>query len=134
MARQWLLRLTGLGLLLILPGWAVATLIEQFAPRWVLGYLAVISIATALTNWADKHKAQTDQWRTPERTLHFLELVGGWPAAFITQQLIRHKTAKTEYQFTFWLIVILHQYLAFDLVYGWKWSLFEHVKPMLESG
>ena len=56
----------------------------------------------------DKSMALKDKWRTPEATLHLLELLGGWPAALITQYTIRHKNKKTSFQIIFWLIIISH--------------------------
>jgi len=46
--------------------------------------------------------------RIPERTLHGLELAGGWPGALIAQQVFRHKRSKTAYMRVFWVIVALH--------------------------
>lgn len=132
---RWLMRLCGLGLLLILPMRASAQLVEGIDLRWVLGYLACVAIATAFTNWSDKKKAIANEWRTPESTLHFLELIGGWPASFLVQRIIRHKTSKGSYQSTFWLIVTLHQYLAIDYVQSWRWSiwLYENALILLHS-
>lgn len=56
----------------------------------------------------DKRRAQAYERRTPEKTLHSLELLGGWPGGLIAQQKLRHKTKKTSYQTTFWGIVFLH--------------------------
>ncbi len=62
------------------------------------------------------------QWRIPESTLHLFELAGGWPGAFVAQRALRHKTAKTSYQFVFWVIILLHQGLAIDGLTGWTVS------------
>ena len=56
----------------------------------------------------DKLSAIRKTWRTPESSLHLLEMLGGWPGAYIAQQTMRHKTVKTSYQVTYWLIVCLH--------------------------
>ena len=32
-----------------------------------------------------------------------LGLLGGWPAAIVAQQRLRHKTAKASFQLKFWL-------------------------------
>lgn len=56
----------------------------------------------------DKKHAKTQQWRVPERTLHFYELFGGWPGGLIAQHILRHKNKKLSYQVTFWMIVMLH--------------------------
>ncbi len=72
-----------------------------------LGY-AAFSVITFVVYALDKRAAVKQQRRTPELTLHLLELCGGWPGAFCAQRLIRHKNAKTSFQIIFWLIVLLH--------------------------
>lgn len=54
--------------------------------------------------------------RIPERTLHTLELLGGWPGALVGQQLFKHKRSKAPYMRVFWVIVLLH-------VAAWTWWL-----------
>jgi uncharacterized membrane protein YsdA (DUF1294 family)/cold shock CspA family protein len=68
----------------------------------------LLNISTFIIYWFDKFAAQRKQWRTPEKTLHGLEMGGGWFGGFVAQQILRHKTIKTEYQKTFWLIVAAH--------------------------
>ena len=38
---------------------------------------------------------------TPEAMLHLLELLGGWPAAWLAQRVLRHKSRKERYQLAF---------------------------------
>lgn len=70
----------------------------------VLAMSAITFVVYAL----DKHAAQAGRWRTPESTLHLLELVGGWPGAWIAQQWLRHKSRKLGYRVVFWTMVVLH--------------------------
>jgi uncharacterized membrane protein YsdA (DUF1294 family)/cold shock CspA family protein len=74
----------------------------------VLGYPAV-SLLTYALYWKDKQSALRGTWRTPESTLHFFEMMGGWPGALLAQQRLRHKNQKRSYQIAFWLIVLMHQ-------------------------
>lgn len=74
----------------------------------VLSAYALVSGVTFIAYAIDKHAATQGKRRTPERTLHTLELAGGWPGAFFAQRMLRHKTRKKSYQIVFWLIVILH--------------------------
>lgn len=84
-----------------------------------LGFSVVSFITTAVYK-DDKSGARMGAWRTSETLLHFLELAGGWPAAFIAQQRYRHKTVKFSYQFFFWAIGLLHLFFAADYLMGWK--------------
>jgi uncharacterized membrane protein YsdA (DUF1294 family) len=77
-------------------------------PFWVPAIYAVVSVITYVTYAADKSRAGTDARRVPERTLHFLALVGGWPGALVAQRRFRHKTLKLRFQVIFWLIVLTH--------------------------
>lgn len=63
----------------------------------------------------DKSAAQRGGRRTPESTLHLVDLLGGWPGALVAQQQFRHKTAKASFQAVFWGTVVVN--LA--LVGGW---------------
>ena len=63
------------------------------------------SAATVIVYAADKSAARRDDWRTPERTLHLLALVGGWPGALIAQAVFRHKTRKLSFRLVFWITV-----------------------------
>lgn len=77
-------------------------------PFTILGlYLAASAIAF-IAYALDKSAARKDQWRTPENTLHFFALVGGWPGALAAQGLLRHKSKKRSFQIVFWITVILN--------------------------
>ena len=56
----------------------------------------------------DKSAAMNRRSRTPEATLHWLSLLGGWPGALVGQSLFRHKTTKASYRVTFFFIVSIH--------------------------
>ena len=70
-------------------------------------YLAA-SVAAAIAYGADKSAAQRGAWRMPERTLHVLALMGGWPGALVAQRVFRHKSRKPSFLFAFWATVILN--------------------------
>lgn len=86
--------------------------------RWLTGavYLAMSAVAFFLY-WRDKRQARSNGWRTPEKILHGVELLGGWPGALIAQQVFRHKTRKLSFQLVFWLIVLLHQVVWVDRLF-----------------
>ena len=56
----------------------------------------------------DKSAARSSGQRTPENTLHLVDLLGGWPGALIAQQRLRHKTVKQPFQAIFWATVVLN--------------------------
>lgn len=72
---------------------------------WLAAW-AALNLLTFALYARDKHAARTGQWRTPENTLHLLGLLGGWPAAWVAQRLLRHKTSKASFQVRYWLTVV----------------------------
>ncbi len=106
--------------LLVLPGLALQRLGGNYL--WVGFYAALLSALTYWAYWCDKRRAQQGAWRMPEARLHLLELLGGWPGAFLAQRRLRHKCSKRSYQFNFWLIVLLYQLAAFDSLQNWQLS------------
>lgn len=132
--RITLASLLGLLLLLLLPG--LALLILPVDLRWSFGYFISVSIVTYHCYANDKQRARSRRWRISEATLHGLELIGGWPGAFLAQRRLRHKCSKGRYQFTFRLIVIAFQMLSFDYLAQWKlasttWLLFSGIATKL---
>ena len=103
----------GIGFLLVAVGlMAIGIVPAVLALAWLL-MSAVSYIAYVL----DKDAAgKPRRRRTPEATLHMLDLLGGWPGALIAQQQIRHKTVKASFQAGFWFTVAAN--LALD---AWLW-------------
>lgn len=112
--QQLPLKLVLFALLCLLP---LAGSLYRLGTALPLAVYAVASLLTFFLYWRDKHSALKDRWRTPETTLHFFELAGGWPGALVAQQVFRHKTRKLSYQLAFWLIVVLHQAFWIDLLF-----------------
>ena len=104
--------------LLIIPMIALVRLTPVVDYRVMFGWLTIISLTTFFLYGHDKRSAEVRRWRIPEATLHLFEALGGWPAAYLAQRLFRHKTVKLSYQFTFWLIVVIHQLVAMDVLLG----------------
>ena len=118
----------------VLPAFAITKASKAIDPRYIATYLLIISMITVYSYWSDKRKAKDDSWRTPESTLHLLELAGGWIAGFFSQRLFRHKISKKDYQFVFWTIAVIHQYVSFDFMNGWRYtqSAYDFIKSILE--
>lgn len=68
----------------------------KFVAAWV-----TVNLLTYVVYAADKSSAKQGGRRTPERHLHVLALVGGWPAAAIAQQRMRHKSSKADFRVIF---------------------------------
>ncbi len=90
--------------------------------RWAGAYGLVVSTLTYWAYKSDKRRALEGEWRIPEARLHLLELLGGWPGAWVAQRRLRHKCSKGSYQFVFWLIVLGYQFAALDSFYDWQFS------------
>jgi uncharacterized membrane protein YsdA (DUF1294 family)/cold shock CspA family protein len=58
--------------------------------------------------YQDKASAIRRNWRTPESTLHFMSLMGGWGGAYIAQKMFRHKYKKTPFMVVYKLTVLIN--------------------------
>lgn len=70
----------------------------------VIGFSVIAFAAYGL----DKRRAQNGGRRIPEKGLHLMALLGGWPGALAGQRTFRHKTRKLRFQILFWLCVLLN--------------------------
>ena len=113
--------LVGLFFLLVIPGLAAMQL--PWALWMTAAYVTVVSFLSFTTYQDDKNRARIGDRikvsRISEDTLHFFELIGGWPGGFLAQRQFRHKTAKASYQFVFRGIVFLYQVVSLDFLLGW---------------
>jgi len=75
---------------------------------WALGIYAGMSVIAAGAALLDKRAARRGTWRTRERTLHVIDLLGGWPGGVATRRLIRHKTRDLRFRVLTWGVVALH--------------------------
>lgn len=79
----------------------------------LLIYYALFSIVSATMHIADKRRAVRGRERIPERSLHSMELIGGWPGAIFITRMIRHKTSKPSYMWVLYGIAGTH-------IIGWS--------------
>jgi uncharacterized membrane protein YsdA (DUF1294 family) len=78
----------------------------------------VVASGAALVAFAfDKRRACRGGRRVPERMLHLLSLLGGWPGALVGSRMFRHKTQKASFRRVEWLIIALHV-----AIWAWWWS------------
>jgi len=101
----------GIGTLVAIPAFVLLYIVVTFLstpPLLVAAIYIGISVVTFLVYAQDKSAAQQGARRTPEATLHLLACAGGWPGALLAQQLLRHKSRKSEFLAVFWLTVTLN--------------------------
>ena len=90
--------------ILALAGLTVAGLLNSMV-------LLFVSIINAMTYWMyaqDKEAAQNGNRRVPENTLHILSVLGGWPAAWLAQQKLRHKTQKQPFRKIYFCTIVFN--------------------------
>ncbi|SDP77767.1 Uncharacterized membrane protein YsdA, DUF1294 family [Desulforhopalus singaporensis] len=80
----------------------------KLIPSQLIYCYALMSVVTFIMYAKDKSAAGLGRWRTPERTLHILSLLGGWPGAKIAQSFLRHKSKKISFRVTYWITVIMN--------------------------
>ena len=91
-------------MLLLLPVWLLLKgwgLWSDRLPLWTIGAL----VAVAGTR------------RVSENQLHLLSLLGGWPGAWLAQQVLRHKTSKLSFRAMYWFTIAAH----FAALVLWLW-------------
>src|SRR4051812_24046826 len=71
--------------------------VRDVLPRAVAAVYLAASAAAAIAYGLDKSAAQRGAWRTREKTLHVLSLIGGWPGALFAQSVFRHKSRKPSF-------------------------------------
>ena len=61
------------------------------------GWMLLMSVLAAIAFAKDKNAAIRHRRRIPEKRLHLLELLGGWPGAILAACIFRHKIRKAPY-------------------------------------
>lgn len=79
---------------------------------FLYAYLIMSAVTFFVYGW-DKFKARHAMWRTPEKTLHILELCCGWPGAMLAHRVLRHKSYKKSFRQVFWAMVVLNLVMSF---------------------
>jgi len=83
-----------------------------------LGIVLLMSLVCFVVYGWDKRQAMSYGRRVPERTLHLLAFLGGWPGALMGQRHFRHKTRKLSFLIVFGLVVVLHIVIVGLLAYA----------------
>lgn len=102
-------------------------------PHWAFWAYPALSALTFMAYALDKSAARQGNRRTPEKTLHLLALLGGWPGALVAQQLLRHKSSKAEFRAVFWGTVALNL-AAFIFLASPYGQFLAHIQGMRTTG
>ena len=65
--------------------------------KYIIIYLLIINFIGVVTMLIDKYKAQKGFWRTPEKTIFIITLLGGGIGTISGMYLFRHKTKKLKF-------------------------------------
>ncbi len=90
--------------------------VSGFLSGMVLLFISIINVMTYWFYGQDKEAAQNGNRRVPENTLHFLSFLGGWPAAWLAQQRLRHKTQKQPFRKIYFCTIGLNILLILWLI------------------
>ena len=89
------------------------------------GYATLVVLMSVITfgtyAW-DKRRSRRTRGRVrrvSERTLHTLELAGGWPGGLLARRWLRHKSVKRSFRMRSAAIVLLHLLLLTAAVGAW---------------
>jgi uncharacterized membrane protein YsdA (DUF1294 family) len=84
----------------------------------IAGWVPTVYVAMSCLSFAvyagDKRRSRQNGRRTPENTLHLIDLLGGWPGGLAARRTLRHKTRKKAFRAVAAMIIALH-------LGGWAW-------------
>ena len=85
-------------------------------------YLVVVVLMSVLTfvvfGFDNRQALKGRGKRVPEKTIHVLALIGGWPGALAGQRVFRHKTIKMRFRIVLWLIIGMHLILLLIAIFN----------------
>src|SRR5690554_746121 len=61
---------------------------------WILLYFAMINLIGYIIMWRDKKAAKRNSWRTSEKMIFQIALIGGAAGIYVGMRHFRHKTQK----------------------------------------
>jgi len=76
-----------------------------FSVTW--SYLLSIQVSIFLLYVYDKMSAKNSWLRVPEWSLHILAILGGSPAGYLAQKILRHKSIDRTFQPVYKTIIVL---------------------------
>lgn len=94
--------------ILLFLAFVIERTLRGFLPVTFAFILIGANLILFLYYYQDKTSAIKSAWRTPESTLHWLSLSGGWPSAYIAQKIFNHKHKKTSFVSVYKLTILLN--------------------------
>jgi uncharacterized membrane protein YsdA (DUF1294 family) len=117
-----ILRLVAAALVLL---GALAAVVLQMAPMWVLAAYVLLGVVSFGVYGFDKRAARRGDWRVSEASLHGIDLIGGVAGGLVAQVVFRHKTRKEAFVLVTALIALGHIVALALLVPGfWRFPEF----------
>lgn len=101
---------------------AIGGFLEYWPTMLSSVYLFMSSITILVYKW-DKRLAMdpvNQTVRVPERSLHILAVLCGWPGALLAQQWFRHKSKKRPFIAVLWITIIINS-SALAYFYYWQY-------------
>ncbi|MDD4715569.1 MAG: DUF1294 domain-containing protein [Oscillospiraceae bacterium] len=90
---------------------------QESIKRLILIYFAAVNGAGFLSMGIDKHKARRGRWRTPEKTLFLIAVLGGSLGAILGMHVFHHKTKHKKFQLGMPAIFLLEAAAVLFLVF-----------------
>lgn len=89
-------------------------------PEMIILYVLIINLIGFLIMGLDKFKAKKGFWRTPEKTIFTITLLGGGIGTVTGMYLLRHKTKKMKFTIGLPTILISEIVLIIYFVFFYK--------------
>lgn len=85
----------------------IKNIIQVIGVKYIVLYFILINIIGFFIMFWDKRKAIKGKWRTPEKTLFIITLLGGGIGTNLGMKIFRHKTKKMKFIIGFPTILIV---------------------------
>ncbi len=109
---QMIMQMLCIGAILVLAIGAVF----GFVPSWLILFYLIINSLTYWLYAQDKQAAQQGKYRISEQMLHISSVLGGWAAAWLAQEKLRHKTQKQPFRTIYFCTIALNLLLMCGLM------------------
>jgi uncharacterized membrane protein YsdA (DUF1294 family) len=86
--------------------------------NYFISYLVAVNLITLIFFWNDKRRSKKAGWRTPEKTLIGLCLIGGSIGGFLGMRVFHHKTK--HFLFAWGIPIILILQIGLGLLFFFK--------------